>query len=135
MTKRKASLPPLSDAEEAAIQAGIAQDPDNPEISAEQFALMRPASEVLPPALFKALSKGGRPRSPNKRVQVTLRLDPSVVETFKATGPGWQTRINEHLVKAARTIERATVKEGSECPFKGPGIRRILRSPRKSKAG
>lgn len=135
MTKRKASLPPLSDAEEAAIQAGIAQDPDNPEISADQFARMRPASEVLPPTLFNALSKGGRPPSPNKRVQVTLRLDPAAVETFKATGPGWQTRINEHLMKLARSIERSAAKGKSAGQFRGPSGRRIIRTPRKSNAG
>ncbi|MEH3117131.1 MAG: BrnA antitoxin family protein [Methylorubrum populi] len=107
MTKRKASLPPLSDAEEAAIQAGIANDPDNPEISAEQFARMRPASEVLPAALYAALSKGGRPRSPNKRVQVTLRLDPDALAAFRETGPGWQGRINEAVVRSARKLRQA----------------------------
>ena len=56
MTRRKAGLPPLADAEEAEIQAGIAQDPDNPEIAAEQFARMRPAAEVMPITLYSALA-------------------------------------------------------------------------------
>lgn len=131
---RKPEIAILSEADEAALQAEIAADPDNPEMTDEQLARLRPASEVLPPALFKALSKGGRPPSPNKRVQVTLRLDPAVVATFKATGPGWQTRINEHLVKAARTIERATIKDESAGPFREPGMRRLIRTPKKSKA-
>ncbi|GJD62445.1 hypothetical protein CS379_07710 [Methylobacterium frigidaeris] len=64
MTKRRASLPPLSDEEEAEIQAGIAQDADNPEITAERFARMRPAADVLPPALYAAPT---RPRGPDRR--------------------------------------------------------------------
>ena len=102
MTKRKASMPPLTDAEEAAIQAGIAQDPDNPEITAEQFARMRPASEVLPPALFQALTKRGRPPAENKAVQVSLRVPPEVLAAYKAEGPGWQTRMNEALARGVR---------------------------------
>ncbi|QRE73488.1 hypothetical protein F1D61_07510 [Methylobacterium aquaticum] len=62
MTRRRASLPPLTDAEEAEIQAGIAQDSDNPEITMEQFARMRPAAEALPPTLYAALTR--RPPHP-----------------------------------------------------------------------
>jgi uncharacterized protein (DUF4415 family) len=45
-----------------------------------------------------------RVRGPQKaptKMQVTLRLDARVVDHFKATGEGWQTRINEALTKAA----------------------------------
>lgn len=35
------------------------------------------------------------------RQMVSLRLSPAVLEYFKATGPGWQTRIDEVLKKAA----------------------------------
>jgi uncharacterized protein (DUF4415 family) len=42
----------------------------------------------------------GRPVSINPKKQVTLRLDPDVVETFRATGKGWQSRINAELRKA-----------------------------------
>ncbi|AWN50606.1 BrnA antitoxin family protein [Methylobacterium sp. 17Sr1-1] len=104
MTRRRASLPPLTDAEEAEIQAGIAQDPDNPEITAEQFARMRPAGEVLPPALYAALTRRGRPKAEVTKVPVTIRLDRDVVEAFKATGDGWQTRMNATLKRAARRL-------------------------------
>jgi uncharacterized protein (DUF4415 family) len=43
----------------------------------------------------------GRPKSSNPKVSQTLRLDPDVVTHFKATGAGWQTRINDALRKAA----------------------------------
>ncbi len=36
----------------------------------------------------------GRPLKPDRKISVTLRLDRDVVERFKATGGGWQTRIN-----------------------------------------
>ena len=42
----------------------------------------------------------GRPRSDNPKKQVTLRLDPDVIEKFRATGKGWQSRINAELRKA-----------------------------------
>lgn len=102
MTKRKASVPPLTDEAERSIQAGIASDPDNPEISAEQFAGMRPAAEVLPPGLYRALTKRGRPPAENKAVQVTLRVPPAVLEGYKAHGPGWQTRMNDALEAGLR---------------------------------
>jgi uncharacterized protein (DUF4415 family) len=43
------------------------------------------------------VNKGGRPRSPNPRKQLTLRLPPEVIERWRATGPGWQTRMAELL--------------------------------------
>ncbi len=38
----------------------------------------------------------GRPRGSTK-VQITLRLDKAVLEHFRATGKGWQTRVNDAL--------------------------------------
>jgi uncharacterized protein (DUF4415 family) len=54
--------------------------------------LIRPATGTL-----KSL---GRPPSANPKKQVTLRLDPEVIEKFRATGKGWQSRINAELRKA-----------------------------------
>jgi uncharacterized protein (DUF4415 family) len=45
------------------------------------------------------ISKGGRPRSANPRKQLTLRLPADVIERWKATGPGWQTRMADRLAK------------------------------------
>lgn len=99
MKKSRSNLPPISDEEEVRIQAGIALDPDNPELSDEELAAMRPASEVLPPDLYDALVKRsrGRPRSEVRKVEVKLRLDPDVVEAYRSGGPGWQTRMNQAL--------------------------------------
>ena len=48
MTKRKANDPPLTEEEEARIQAQIANDPDAPELTDEQAATARPFAEAFP---------------------------------------------------------------------------------------
>ena len=45
------------------------------------------------------LKKGGRPLSSNPRKSISLRLPPEVIERWRATGPGWQTRMAERLSK------------------------------------
>ena len=73
-------------------------DEDNPEWTEDDFARARPASE-LPPGMAAALRKPGRPPGSNKEA-VSIRLDKDVLEKFRATGPGWQSRINEVLKRA-----------------------------------
>jgi uncharacterized protein (DUF4415 family) len=68
--------------EDAAIAAGIAQDPDTYEPSALEVGMMR---------------RPGRPLGSGTKKQITLRLDTDLVEKFKASGSGWQTRINDVL--------------------------------------
>ena len=77
-------------------------DDDNPERTEADFAKARPGVEVLPPALVAALvkNKGGRPRGSGK-AQVSLRVDRDVLDRFRAAGPGWQTRMNAALRRAA----------------------------------
>ena len=45
------------------------------------------------------INKGGRPRSLNPRRLISLRLPEDVIERWRATGPGWQTRMAERLSK------------------------------------
>jgi uncharacterized protein (DUF4415 family) len=45
------------------------------------------------------VNKGGRPRSANPRQLISLRLPPEVIERWRATGPGWQTRMAERLAR------------------------------------
>lgn len=76
-------------------------DPDNPEWTAADFRRARPSREVVPHIVEAYLKRKGRPpEGAVSKVQVTLRLDPAVIAHFKARGPGWQTRINEALMKA-----------------------------------
>lgn len=104
MNKHKLPIPELSDEEEAQIQAGIALDPENPELTDDQLARMRPAREVFPPEFFDAIEEmrrsRGRPKLDAPKKLVTLRLDQDVVEKFRATGRGWQSRINDVLKRA-----------------------------------
>lgn len=50
--------------------------------------------EMLARAVFK---KAGRPRSVSPRQMISLRLPPEVIARWKATGPGWQTRMAKRL--------------------------------------
>lgn len=50
----------------------------------------------------KTLIRRGRPKLEQPKRHVSLRLDHDVVESFKASGPGWQSRVNEALRRAAR---------------------------------
>ena len=47
------------------------------------------------------INKGGRPLSPSPRKLISLRLPADVIERWKATGPGWQTRMAERLSKVS----------------------------------
>jgi uncharacterized protein (DUF4415 family) len=53
----KLKVRPLTDAEEARVQEGIAMYPDNPELTDEQLARLRPARDVLPPEFFEAVAE------------------------------------------------------------------------------
>jgi uncharacterized protein (DUF4415 family) len=102
MTSKKfSSNRPLTDDEEAEIQRMIASDPDNPELTDEQIAGLRPFGEVLP-ALAESARRGpGRPKLDRTLEPVTLRLDRSVVEHFRAQGADWRKRMARVLAKAA----------------------------------
>lgn len=93
-------LPGLTDEEEAEIQRQIASDPDNPELTDEQLAQAKPFREVFPDlakAMDREIAKRGRPPISNPKKPVSIRLDQDVIEKFKATGPGWQSKMNEAL--------------------------------------
>jgi uncharacterized protein (DUF4415 family) len=76
-------------------------DDDNPEWTEQDFKDARPAWEMLPPEILAAFPNTPRgPQVAPTKVQVTLRLDRDIVERYRATGRGWQTRINETLKKA-----------------------------------
>ncbi|MDP1912175.1 BrnA antitoxin family protein [Brevundimonas sp.] len=74
--------------------------------------LARVDAHVVKPAEYKELpeltddmlaravvKKGGRPRLPNPRQLISLRLPAEVLARWRATGPGWQTRMAERLAQ------------------------------------
>ena len=82
-------------------------DEDNPEWTSEDFATARPASEVDPELVAWSIAhiarkRGQRgPQKRPKKVAITLRIDQSTLDAFKAGGKGYQTRMAEALRKAA----------------------------------
>ncbi len=90
----------------------INEDGEIRELTAADMRKFRPASEVLSPELYAILTKRGPgergPQVAPVKQQVTLRLDQDVLETFRASGAGWQGRINAALRKAvAKTGRRS----------------------------
>jgi uncharacterized protein (DUF4415 family) len=90
------------DAEEnAQINAGIAADPDARELDADWFKRARPAREVMPPEFFEAWDKlrraRGRPPLENPKIATAIRFDADVLAGLRATGKGWQTRVNDAM--------------------------------------
>ena len=66
------------------------------------------------PEVVGAMKRGrGRPKVENPKERVSLRLDPKVVAAYKATGEGWQSRINEIL---ARTLLAGSTNDGIQKP-------------------
>lgn len=71
------------------------------ELKTEDIRSMRKAKDVLPAKLLAALPKRKRgergPQKDPKKILVTVRYSPEVIEYFKNTGDGWQTRIDAVL--------------------------------------
>ena len=91
----------MSDEEDARLTAAAESDPDNPPLTEKFWRRARPAHEVHPHLVRKSLErKRGRPPAERPKQQVTLRLDPDILEHFRSMGAGWQTAINEALRRA-----------------------------------
>ncbi len=86
-----------------------------------------PEDELYDPndekAVGKAWSEGKvtrgvrGPQKAPKKVPVSLRLSPAVIEHFKATGAGWQRRIDEALLFCVRDVlpdKRRVSRTGKE---------------------
>lgn len=81
--KRKVIMPGAE--EDARINAGIAADPDTFELSDAAFKRLEP------------MRGPGRPAGSGRKVQMTVRFDAEIIATFKNTGAGWQTKMNDAL--------------------------------------
>ena len=68
------------------------------ELTIEDFKHFRPAADILPSALRAKLAtrKRGPQKAPIKQ-RITIRLSQEVVEQFRATGVGWQVRVDTAL--------------------------------------
>jgi uncharacterized protein (DUF4415 family) len=77
-----------------------ATDPDDaPELTDEYF-------ERADFYVGERLVRRGRPKNARPKQAVKLRLSPDVLDHFRASGAGWQTRINDTLLKAVTRDKR-----------------------------
>lgn len=62
--------------------------------------------EITDEMLARAkVNKGGRPKLLNTRKLISLRLPDEVIARWRATGPGWQTRMAKRLIEAAEAFD------------------------------
>lgn len=80
-------LPSETDWERVRREARENIEPEEDEDSPDASAAMRAELERR---------RGGRPVGSSK-VSTTVRFDREILETFRATGKGWQTRMNDAL--------------------------------------
>ena len=66
------------------------------ELTAADMKRFRPAKEALSKTLLAKLNVRGPQKSPTKE-RITIRLSPEVVQRFRDTGVGWQTRVDAAL--------------------------------------
>jgi uncharacterized protein (DUF4415 family) len=91
--RRKIRIPSTSEDEE--ITKAALADPDCPPQTDEELAQFRPITPELLERI-RSLRRRGPQKKPVK-VQVSIRLEAGVVDWFRATGAGWQTRLGQVL--------------------------------------
>jgi uncharacterized protein (DUF4415 family) len=97
-------------------------DDENPEWTDQDFARARPAAEVLSEqfgaeAVARLLKpKRGRPPKAARKRATNIRLSPEVLEYFRATGPGWQTRVDEVLKSHVARRARRSIRQRRSGP-------------------
>jgi len=62
------------------------------------------------------LVRRGRPKGSGQKVQTTLRLDADIVAAYRASGPGWQTRVNEALRATLPAVRRRAARSRAGIP-------------------
>lgn len=76
------------------------------ELSGKDIRTMRPAKDVLSKQLLNTLAKPKRgergPQKEPKKISITIRYSPEVIQYFKKTGEGWQVRIDKILKNYVR---------------------------------
>ncbi|MFN9744422.1 MAG: BrnA antitoxin family protein [Betaproteobacteria bacterium] len=73
-------------------------DDDNPEWTADEAAAARRLPEL--PATLQAKLRG-RPKSAVVKARLTVRVEPQALERWRASGPGWQTRLAALVARMA----------------------------------
>jgi len=84
---------------------------DTPELSEAELAELHPARDI--PEIFALLPKRGRgrPKRADAKVNLTLRVEPALIEAYKATGPGWQVRMQDALASGLRSRQASSAEQ------------------------
>ncbi len=88
--RRMISMRKANEREKHAMKTDWVDPDDAPELTDEFFDQ---ADEYQGDKLVRV----GRPRTTSPKQALTVRYDPEVIDAFKATGKGWQTRMNAAL--------------------------------------
>jgi uncharacterized protein (DUF4415 family) len=96
ISKRLSILIPTAE-EDKAITAAAKSDPDAQPLTLKQLKSMVPIQALR-----------GRPKSEHKKLLVSVRYSQEVVEYFKSTGDGWQSRMDGVLRKYVESQSRST---------------------------
>jgi uncharacterized protein (DUF4415 family) len=82
-------------------------DAENPEWTSEMFARAKSATKVFPDLVAYSEKRKRGQRGPQKapvKEPIKLRVDHDVLARYRASGPGWQSRMNQALRRAARSL-------------------------------
>jgi uncharacterized protein (DUF4415 family) len=88
-------------------QADLDTVSDNPELTEDEMAKAKPFAEEFPELAASIRRTRGKQKTPTKQL-ISIRLDKAVLDAFKATGEGWQGRINEALRARAAALAKVT---------------------------
>ena len=78
----------------------VDHDDDTPELTDDDFARARPFKEAFPSQYQAWKNRGGRPPVERPKIHVGFRLAADVVEGIKATGRGYNARVEKVLREA-----------------------------------
>ncbi|MCB1507453.1 MAG: BrnA antitoxin family protein [Hyphomicrobiaceae bacterium] len=77
-------------------------DAETAPLTDEETGRLRPATDVFRELGLPAPRPVGRPKADNPKERISLRVSPQTLAAFKATGKGWQTRMDEVLTRAVK---------------------------------
>ncbi len=82
----------------------VVPDAESPQWSRKDFQEAKPFKEGFP-ELYDGWKRGrGRPKAAQTKQKIMLRLDPEIIESFRALGPGWMTQMNNVLKDASKHL-------------------------------
>ena len=96
---KRAAIKQPSVEEDKAINDAAKADPDAQPLSDEQLDAMVPMRSLR-----------GRPKSNNRKVLVSVRYSQEVIDYFRSTGDGWQSRMDGVLRRYVERQARASQK-------------------------